>query len=107
MDEGGSHYVSRGAHKLLGALDAFPDLQVSGRRVLDAGASTGGFTDCVLQRGAAQVVALDVGHGQLHPRLRADDRVVVMEFGVKLMEGTPQEVQESPAVRAAYLGEAH
>ena len=67
-------YVGRGAHKLEHALDAF-GLDVEGLRVLDAGASTGGFTDCVLQRGAAEVLAVDVGHGQLHERLRADARV--------------------------------
>lgn len=74
----GPRYVSRGGDKLAAALDAF-GIEVSGRRCLDAGASTGGFTDCLLQRGAAQVVAVDVGHGQLHPRLRADPRVVVRE----------------------------
>jgi len=71
-------FVGRGGEKLDHALDAF-DLDVAGLRVLDAGASTGGFTDCVLQRGAACVVALDVGHGQLHERLRADGRVVNLE----------------------------
>ncbi len=71
-------FVGRGAHKLDHALDAF-GLDVTDLRVLDAGASTGGFTDCLLQRGAAQVVALDVGHGQLHERLRADRRVVNLE----------------------------
>jgi 23S rRNA (cytidine1920-2'-O)/16S rRNA (cytidine1409-2'-O)-methyltransferase len=59
-------------------LDTFA-IDPAGRRVLDAGASTGGFTDCVLQRGACEVVALDVGHGQLHPKLRADARVQVLE----------------------------
>jgi 23S rRNA (cytidine1920-2'-O)/16S rRNA (cytidine1409-2'-O)-methyltransferase len=72
-DEG---YASRGAHKLVGALDAFA-LPVHGRRCLDAGASTGGFTDVLLRRGAACVVAVDVGYGQLEWRLRGDDRVVV------------------------------
>ncbi|MSX56511.1 MAG: hypothetical protein F2772_13375, partial [Actinobacteria bacterium] len=62
---GRARFVSRGGDKLDSALEAF-NLDVSGMRVLDAGASTGGFTDCLLQRGAAQVVALDVGHGQLH-----------------------------------------
>ena len=62
-----SRFVSRGGEKLDAALDAF-GVDVTGLRVLDAGASTGGFTDCLLQRGAAHVVALDVGHGQLHPR---------------------------------------
>ena len=71
-------FVSRGGEKLDAALDAF-GLDVAGWRVLDAGASTGGFTDCLLQRGAAHVVALDVGHGQLHPRIRGDARVTVIE----------------------------
>jgi 23S rRNA (cytidine1920-2'-O)/16S rRNA (cytidine1409-2'-O)-methyltransferase len=71
-------FVGRGALKLDHALDAF-DLDVSGLRVLDAGASTGGFTDVVLQRGAEHVVAVDVGHGQLHERLMADERVTNLE----------------------------
>ena len=71
-------YVSRGGVKLAGALDAFA-LDVAGLRCLDLGASTGGFTDCLLQRGAARVVAVDVGYGQLAHRLRIDPRVVVME----------------------------
>ena len=71
-------YVSRGGEKLAAALNAFR-IDVVGSRALDAGASTGGFTDCLLQRGAASVVAVDVGRGQLHERLRADDRVVVRE----------------------------
>ena len=70
--------VGRGAEKLDHALDVF-DVDVAGCRVLDAGASTGGFTDCLLQRGAAEVIAVDVGHGQLHERLRADPRVVNIE----------------------------
>lgn len=74
----GPRFVSRGGEKLDAALEAF-GVAVSGLRVLDAGASTGGFTDCVLQRGAAEVVAVDVGHGQLHVRLRHDPRVVVRE----------------------------
>lgn len=73
-----SRFVSRGGDKLDAALDAF-GVDVNGRRVLDAGASTGGFTDCLLRRGAAHVVALDVGHGQLHPRIREDHRVMVLE----------------------------
>ena len=73
-----SRFVSRGGDKLDAALDAF-GVDVNGRRVLDAGASTGGFTDCLLRRGAAHVVALDVGHGQLHPRIRGDHRVTVLE----------------------------
>jgi 23S rRNA (cytidine1920-2'-O)/16S rRNA (cytidine1409-2'-O)-methyltransferase len=71
-------YVSRGGHKLAGALDAF-GLDVRGKRCLDLGASTGGFTDCLLQRGAAAVVAVDVGYGQLAYKLRIDPRVVVLE----------------------------
>jgi 23S rRNA (cytidine1920-2'-O)/16S rRNA (cytidine1409-2'-O)-methyltransferase len=76
-------FVSRGGEKLAAALEAFA-IDVRGRRVLDAGASTGGFTDCLLQAGAAHVVALDVGHGQLHPRIRHDERVTVIErFNVR------------------------
>jgi 23S rRNA (cytidine1920-2'-O)/16S rRNA (cytidine1409-2'-O)-methyltransferase len=71
-------FVSRGGEKLAHALDAF-GVDPSGRDCLDVGASTGGFTDVLLQRGAARVIALDVGHGQLHPRLRGDDRVTVLE----------------------------
>ena len=71
-------FVSRGGDKLAGALDD-AGLDVTGVRALDAGASTGGFTDCLLQRGAAEVVAVDVGPGQLHERLRADPRVIVRE----------------------------
>ena len=71
-------YVSRGGLKLAGALDAFA-LDVAGKTALDVGASTGGFTDCLLQRGASHVYAVDVGHGQLHHKLRQDARVTVME----------------------------
>ena len=72
-------YVSRGGHKLAGALAAFEPLglRVEGRRCLDAGASTGGFTDVLLRHGAAQVVAVDVGYGQLAWRIQQDERVVV------------------------------
>jgi 23S rRNA (cytidine1920-2'-O)/16S rRNA (cytidine1409-2'-O)-methyltransferase len=73
-----SPYVSRGGLKLQAALDRF-DVVAEGRRALDAGASTGGFTDCLLQRGAVRIYAVDVGHGQLDAGLRADDRVVVLE----------------------------
>ncbi|MFC4072115.1 TlyA family RNA methyltransferase [Actinoplanes subglobosus] len=72
-------YVSRGSHKLAGALAAFKGLTVAGRRCLDAGASTGGFTDVLLRAGARQVVAVDVGYGQLAWPIRNDDRVVVQE----------------------------
>ena len=71
-------FVSRGGEKLRNALDAL-DVQIAGRDCADVGASTGGFTDCLLQAGAARVIAIDVGYGQLHPRLRADERVTVLE----------------------------
>lgn len=71
-------YVSRGGYKLERAFDAF-DLNVAGKVVLDAGASTGGFTDCLLQNDAARVIAIDVGYGQLDWKLRQDPRVTVME----------------------------
>ncbi len=74
----GPRFVGRGGEKLDAALTRF-DLAVHGRRAYDLGASTGGFTDCLLQRGAASVVAVDVGYGQLHERLRADPRVEVHE----------------------------
>jgi 23S rRNA (cytidine1920-2'-O)/16S rRNA (cytidine1409-2'-O)-methyltransferase len=74
----GARFVSRGGDKLDNALDAF-GVDVAGLDCLDVGASTGGFTDCLLQRGAARVIALDVGYGQLHPKLRDDPRVVVLE----------------------------
>jgi 23S rRNA (cytidine1920-2'-O)/16S rRNA (cytidine1409-2'-O)-methyltransferase len=71
-------YVSRAGHKLAHALDAF-GVEVSGLDCLDIGASTGGFSDVLLQRGAARVIALDVGYGQLHDRVRRDPRVIVLE----------------------------
>ena len=71
-------FVSRGGEKLAHALDVLA-VDPAGRDCLDLGASTGGFTDCLLQRGAARVIALDVGYGQLHPRLRDDPRVTVLE----------------------------
>jgi 23S rRNA (cytidine1920-2'-O)/16S rRNA (cytidine1409-2'-O)-methyltransferase len=71
-------YVSRGGIKLENALDAF-GVDADGRRALDVGAATGGFTDCLLQRGAAAVIALDVAYGELHWRVRNDPRVTVME----------------------------
>jgi 23S rRNA (cytidine1920-2'-O)/16S rRNA (cytidine1409-2'-O)-methyltransferase len=78
LDNAEARYVSRGGLKLEGALKS-SGLSAQGLRCLDVGQSTGGFTDCLLQQGAAQVVGLDVGHGQLHPRLRDDARVVCVE----------------------------
>jgi 23S rRNA (cytidine1920-2'-O)/16S rRNA (cytidine1409-2'-O)-methyltransferase len=78
-DSGGPGYVSRGGYKLAGALEAFGGLVVAGRHCLDAGASTGGFTDVLLRAGAAHVVAADVGYGQLAWSLRTDPRVTVMD----------------------------
>jgi 23S rRNA (cytidine1920-2'-O)/16S rRNA (cytidine1409-2'-O)-methyltransferase len=72
-------YASRGGHKLAGALAAFPEVTVAGRRCLDAGASTGGFTDVLLRAGAREVVAVDVGYGQLIWRLRNDERVRALD----------------------------
>jgi 23S rRNA (cytidine1920-2'-O)/16S rRNA (cytidine1409-2'-O)-methyltransferase len=76
--EAGDRFASRGGHKLDGALDAL-GVPVEGRSCLDAGASTGGFTDVLLRRGAARVVAVDVGYGQLAWHLRTDERVVVLD----------------------------
>ena len=85
-------YVSRGAYKLLTILENF-QLDVSGLVCLDAGASTGGFTDCLLQHGAARVYAVDVGKNQLHEKLRADARVVNLE-GVNLRSAPPELIPE-------------
>jgi 23S rRNA (cytidine1920-2'-O)/16S rRNA (cytidine1409-2'-O)-methyltransferase len=76
---GAQEYASRGGQKLAGALAAFHGLAVAGRRCLDAGASTGGFTDVLLRAGAAHVIAADVGYGQLAWRLRTDPRVTTMD----------------------------
>ncbi len=72
-------YVSRGGHKLAGALDAFPEILVEGKRALDAGASTGGFTDVLLKRNVAAVVAVDVGYGQMAWEIRQDPRVQILD----------------------------
>ena len=85
-------YVSRGAYKLLTILENF-QLDVSGLVCLDAGASTGGFTDCLLQHGAARVYDVDVGKNQLHEKLRADARVVNLE-GVNLRSAPPELIPE-------------
>ncbi|MEV8569064.1 TlyA family RNA methyltransferase [Streptomyces sp. NPDC051322] len=96
-DDSDPDYVSRGGHKLAGAFTAFEPLglKVAGRRALDAGASTGGFTDVLLRAGAAQVVAVDVGYGQLAWSLQSDDRVTVKdrtnvrELTLEAIGGTP------------------
>jgi 23S rRNA (cytidine1920-2'-O)/16S rRNA (cytidine1409-2'-O)-methyltransferase len=82
-------YVSRGGQKLEHALDVFK-IDVKGLDCLDVGSSTGGFTDCLLQRGAARVISLDVGRGQLHQKLRDDPRVTVLErVNVRRLDGLP------------------
>ena len=72
-------FVSRGGHKLSGALDAFPEITIAGKRALDAGASTGGFTDVLLKRAIGNVVCVDVGYGQLAWEIRQDPRVTVLD----------------------------
>jgi 23S rRNA (cytidine1920-2'-O)/16S rRNA (cytidine1409-2'-O)-methyltransferase len=89
-------FVSRGGEKLEAAFQAFA-LAVTGKICLDIGASTGGFTDCLLQHGAARVYAVDVGRGQLHRRLHADGRIVVMD-GVNARYLRPADLPEPPAV---------
>ncbi|ROT27154.1 TlyA family RNA methyltransferase [Micromonospora sp. HM5-17] len=103
-DDPGAEYVSRGGHKLAGALAAFtPDgLRVAGRRCLDAGASTGGFTDVLLRAGAAEVVAVDVGYGQLAWSLREDPRVRVFER-TNVRGLTPEAVGGTVALTVADL----
>ena len=89
---GVERFVSRGAYKLLTAIEHYK-LDVAGLVCLDAGASTGGFTDCLLQHGASRVYAVDVGHAQLHERLRTDPRVVSRE-GVNLRTAPPDLITE-------------
>jgi 23S rRNA (cytidine1920-2'-O)/16S rRNA (cytidine1409-2'-O)-methyltransferase len=97
--EEGPAYVSRGAHKLAGALAEFGPrgLAVTGRRCLDAGASTGGFTDVLLRAGARAVVAADVGYGQLAWSLRTDERVVVLDR-TNVRELSPQQLPDQRPV---------
>ncbi|MCU1476164.1 MAG: TlyA family methyltransferase [Subtercola sp.] len=101
--EGEDHYVSRGAGKLVAALDAFQGVNVAGQLVLDAGASTGGFTQVLLERGARQVIAADVGHGQLSQVVAMDARVSVVE-GYNLRFASPDSlsavsgISEAPSV---------
>lgn len=90
------HYVSRGAHKLIAALDAF-DVNVAGRTVLDAGASTGGFSQVLLERGAAQVIAVDVGHGQLAPELAFEPKLVLVE-GFNVRYSTPESLAAASGI---------
>ncbi|MDX9867928.1 MAG: TlyA family RNA methyltransferase [Kiritimatiellia bacterium] len=90
-------FVSRGGEKLEGAFAAFSAFHVTGKVCLDVGASTGGFTDCLLQHGAARVIALDVGKGQLHWSLRQDPRVRVMEsFNARYLR--PTDLPEPPGI---------
>ena len=98
----GPDYASRGGRKLEGALAAFADLAVAGRRCLDAGASTGGFTDVLLRAGAAHVVAVDVGYGQLAWSLRSDPRVTVLDR-VNVRQLTPEQVAPPPRLVTADL----
>jgi 23S rRNA (cytidine1920-2'-O)/16S rRNA (cytidine1409-2'-O)-methyltransferase len=93
---GPARYAGRGAYKLAAALDSF-SIVVPGMLCLDVGASTGGFTDVLLQRGAARVIALDVGYGQLALRLRNDPRVVVMER-VNIRHVTPRDLPYRPGL---------
>src|SRR6266851_1137849 len=95
-------YASRGGRKLAGALLAFGELAVAGRRCLDAGASTGGFTDVLLRAGAGHVVAVDVGYGQLAWALRADPRVTVLDR-VNVRELRPEQVAPPPDLVVADL----
>ena len=93
LDDAEAKYISRGGLKLQGALST-AGLSVAGLRCLDVGQSTGGFTDCLLQHGAAQVIGVDVGHGQLHERLRDDPRVVGVE-GLNARAMTAQSLQDA------------
>ncbi|HET9895723.1 MAG TPA: TlyA family RNA methyltransferase [Streptosporangiaceae bacterium] len=95
-------YASRGGHKLAGALTVFADLDVAGRRCLDAGASAGGFTDVLLRAGAAHVVAVDVGYGQLAWQLRTDGRVTVLDR-VNIRNLDPAQVAPPPSLVTADL----
>lgn len=88
--DAGPRFVSRGGEKLEAALTAFP-IRVEGRICADVGASTGGFTDCLLQHGAARVYAIDVGKGLLHWKLRTDPRVIIMEeTNARFVESLPE-----------------
>lgn len=95
-------YVSRGGHKLAGALDAFSGITVEGKVALDAGASTGGFTDVLLKRGARKVIAVDVGYGQLAWELRQDTRVEIHDR-TNVRSLSPQLLSEAPDLVVADL----
>lgn len=95
-------YVSRGGHKLAGALDAFSGITVDGKVALDAGASTGGFTDVLLKRGARKVIAVDVGYGQLAWELRQDTRVEIHDR-TNVRSLSPQLLSEAPDLVVADL----
>jgi 23S rRNA (cytidine1920-2'-O)/16S rRNA (cytidine1409-2'-O)-methyltransferase len=102
VDDGVVSYASRGGVKLAGALQVFDALDVSGKRCLDAGASTGGFTDVLLRSGAAEVVCVDVGYGQLAWQLRTDERVHVLDrTNVRTL--TPQQIDGPVDVTVADL----
>lgn len=94
---GADHYVSRAAHKLIAALDAFA-VDVAGRSALDMGASTGGFTQVLRERGAEPVIAVDVGHGQLAPEIALDPAVVAVE-GYNVRHMTPANLAEASGIR--------
>ena len=94
-------YVGRGGYKLAGALDVFA-INVSGLSAIDVGASTGGFTDCLLRRGAARVTAVDVGSGQLAEVLRKDDRVICME-NTDIRKFTPDEAYDFACVDVSFI----
>ncbi|MDD2712919.1 MAG: TlyA family RNA methyltransferase [Simplicispira sp.] len=104
LDDAEAKYISRGGLKLEGALKATA-LSVTGLRCLDVGQSTGGFTDCLLQQGAAQVIGVDVGHAQLHERLRSHPQVVCVE-GVNARSLTPDALQEACELALSEVVEA-
>ena len=103
---GSDHYVSRGAHKLIAALDAF-EIDPSGRTALDAGASTGGFSQVLLERGASRVLAIDVGHAQLAPEVQAHGSLISVE-GFNIRDLTPEWVSaqlDSPSLPTLVVGD--
>lgn len=97
-----TEYVSRAGHKLAGALDAFPEITVAGKFCLDAGASTGGFTDVLLRRGASRVAAVDVGHDQLVEQIRNHPAVDVYE-GMNVRHMSPEDIGGQVALTVSDL----